>query len=146
MEKGDYYLNRKSSLGEMTTEGLFAGLVAGMVMLLYLLGSGLLSGGTVSLVMGRFSIQTPANPVQGAFLHLAVSATYGLLFGIIYTLLRRRFSSWILALLYALAIYLLAHFIVLPASSSRLLDLTPIHFALAHLVYGMVLGVWFRGK
>jgi len=146
MEKGDYYSKRKSNLGEITTEGLFAGLVAGIVMLLYLLGSGLLSGETVSLVLGRFSIQTPANPVQGALLHLAVSATYGLLFGIIYTPLGRRFSSWILALLYAFAIYLLAHFIVLPASGSRLLDLTPINFALAHLVYGVVLGVWFRGK
>lgn len=146
MEKGEYYSKRKSTFGEMTTEGLFAGLVAGIVMLLYLLGSGLLSGESVSLVLGRFSIQTPSNPVQGALLHLAVSATYGLLFGIIYTPLGRRFSSWILALLYASAIYLLAHFIVVPASGSRLLEIVPIHLALAHLIYGMVLGAWFRGK
>lgn len=146
MQNSHLYSRTQTNLGEMAIEGLIAGLVAGIVMLLFLLAGGLVSAETVSLVLGGFSTQTPPNPVQGVLLHLAVSTTYGLVFGIIYMPLRRRFASWLLGLLYAVAIYLLAHFIVLPASGSRLLEMAPIQFALGHLIYGMVLGYWFREK
>ena len=115
-------------------------------MLVFLLASGLLAGEAPGLILSRFSIQTPANPIQGAFVHLAVSATYGMIFGMIWSLAGRRFSSWAVALLFAMAIYLLARFVILPANGSQLREIAPLPFALAHLVYGLVLGLWFRGK
>ncbi len=146
MENSSAHLKRQSSKSEMAVEGLFAGVLAGVAMLLYLLASGLLSGETAGIVLGRFSIQTPPNPLQGALLHLAVSTIYGMLFGIVYGLLGRRLPAMGLALLYALAIYLLAILVLLPSAESPLLNITPVHFALAHLAYGLVLGLWFKGK
>jgi uncharacterized membrane protein YagU involved in acid resistance len=146
MENSSARLKDKASLGELAVEGLFAGIAAGAVMLAYLLVFGMLSGEAVTVMMGRFSIQVPPNPLQGALLHLAVSAIYGLLFGIVWRFLGRRFSAWGTALLYGLVIYLLARFVLLPESGSPLLDIPPLHFALAHLVYGLVLGLWFKGK
>ena len=139
-------LRIQASLSETAVEGLFAGLVAGIAMLLYLLAAGLLSADAASTTLGRFSIQAPPNPLQGALLHLAVSAIYGLIFGIVWSLLGRRASSWVVAALFALVIYLLARFVLLPGSGSGLLHLAPIHFALAHLVYGLTLGFWFRDR
>jgi hypothetical protein len=146
MENSSTHSKRQSSISETVVEGLFAGVAAGVVMLVYLLASGLLSGETVALVLGRFSIQTPPDPLQGALLHLAVSSIYGMLFGVVMGLLGGRFSAWGLALLYVLAIYLLARWVLLPGAESHLLDMAPIQFALAHLVYGLVLGLWFRRK
>ena len=146
MEKSKIQRKERSGFGEMAVEGLFGGMVAGIVMLVYLLATGLLSGQAPGVVAGGFSLQTPTNPVQGTLLHLAVSATYGLLFGMLIALLGRRLSAWALALLYMLAIYLLAVFVLMPVSQSRLLQIAPLHFALAHLVYGLVLALWFKGK
>jgi hypothetical protein len=142
----DTQLRTQASLSETAVEGLFAGLVAGAAMMLYLLAVGLLSAEAVSTTLGRFSIQVPPNPLQGALLHLAVSAIYGLFFGIVWSLLGRRVSSWLVGVLYGLAIYLLAQFVLLPEAGSPLLEIALPHFALAHLVYGLVLGLWFKRK
>jgi hypothetical protein len=139
-------MNGQSSKSEMAVEGLFAGVLAGVAMLLYLLASGLFSGEAAGVMLGRLSIQTPPDPLQGALLHLAVSTIYGMLFGVVQALLGRRLSAMGLALLYVLAIYLLARFVLLPGAESKLLDIAPVHFALAHLVYGLVLGLWFKRK
>jgi len=146
MEKSSAQFKEKGSLSEMAVEGLFAGIVAGIAMLVYLVISGLLIGEAASVMPGRFSIQVPPNPLQGALLHMAVSGIYGMLFGIIWRFVGGRISCWVAAMLYALAIYLLAIFVLLPGARSPLLDIAPIHFAIAHLVYGLSLGFWFRGK
>jgi len=146
MEKSSAQLKERGSLGEMAVEGLFAGIAAGIAMLVYLVVSGMLAGVTVGVMAGRFSIQVPPNPVQGALLHLAVSGIYGMIFGIIWNLLGGRVSAWVAAVLYALALFLLGRFVLLPGAGSPLLEITPLHFALAHLVYGLGLGFWFRSK
>ena len=146
MEKSSTQFKDRGTLGEMAVEGLFAGIAAGIVMLLYLMVSGMLSGDAASVMPGRFSIQVPPNPLQGALLHLAVSGIYGMLFGILWSLVGGRVSSWPAGLLYALVIYLLGRFVLLPGAGSPLLEIAPLHFAIAHLVYGLGLGFWFRGK
>ncbi|MEJ2601419.1 MAG: hypothetical protein P8Z00_24040, partial [Anaerolineales bacterium] len=129
MEKSSAHLKEQFSISEMAVEGLFAGVLAGAVMLLYLVASGLLSGEAVGVMPGRFSIQTPPNPLQGVLLHLGVSGIYGMLFGVVQSLLGRRLPALGVALLYALAIYLLAVLVLLPSAGSKLLDITPLHFA-----------------
>lgn len=146
MEKSSTQFKERGSIGEMAVDGLFAGIAAGIAMLLYLVISGLLTGAAASVMIGRFSIQVPPNPLQGALLHLAVSAIYGMIFGILWGLVGGRVSSWVAGVLYALAIYLLARFLLLPGAGSPLLEIVPLHFALAHLVYGLGLGFWFRAK
>jgi uncharacterized membrane protein YagU involved in acid resistance len=141
MENSTTQLKEQFSLGEAAVEGLLAGIAAGAVMLAYLLAFGVLSGESVAVILGYFSIQVPPNPFQGVLLHLAVSGIYGLLFGIVWRLLGRRLPAWGTALLYGLAIYLLARFVLLPESGSPLLDIPPLHFTLAHLVYGLVLAL-----
>ena len=146
METNSTQFKERGSMGEMAVEGLFAGIAAGIAMLVYLLVSGMLTGVAASVMAGHFSIQVPPNPLQGALLHLAVSAIYGMLFGIIWIFAGRRISCWVAAVLYALAIYLLAVYVLLPSTGSPLLEIAPLHFGLAHLVYGLGLGFWFRSK
>ncbi len=146
MEKSSVQNKEKGSLGEMAVEGLFAGIAAGIAMLVYLVVIGMLTGVAAGVMAGHFSIQVPPNPLQGALLHLAVSAIYGMLFGIIWIFVGGRISSWVAAVLYALVIYLLAVYVLLPSTGSPLLEIAPLQFGLAHLVYGLGLGFWFRAK
>ncbi|HVN56463.1 MAG TPA: hypothetical protein VMT46_19205 [Anaerolineaceae bacterium] len=73
-------------------------------------------------------------------MHLAVSATYGVIFGVLSGALRRRVPVWLLALAYAAGLYLLAVLATATGAGPRVADFAPPVFALAHAVYGLGLG------
>lgn len=80
--------------------------------------------------------------VSGLVVHMVVSAALGGLFG----LLTRSLADITVALygvVYALVIWFLALFIVLPIADPLLVNNTnPALFALSHITYGAVLGWW----
>lgn len=93
----------------------------------------------------RFAPAGSASPLTGAMIHLAVSAVYGLLFGVIYRLVGRgrlvgRPAGVLLGLVYGLALILVAQGLASTAAGSVLRDIPALHFAVAHLVYGAVTG------
>ncbi len=134
------------SMGDSAVDGLFGGAIAGILMAVYLVIAGLFNGEGLGTVLGRFTPSGDGSPFLGTLAHLAVSAVYGAIFALILGQIGRlrpsllRFS-WLLGAAYGLALWLAAEFIILPAVDSPLQLVSPIHFALSHLVFGLALGV-----
>lgn len=131
------------TFGEAAVEGLLAGSLAGVVMALYLLAISGLNGEGPATLLARFDGTGGGLPLAGALNHLAVSAVYGALFGSLRHLIPFRRNDWRLGVLcglaFGLALWALALGVLLP-TASPLRAIAPVHFAVAHGVYGLVLG------
>lgn len=136
---------KNSKTGDAAVDGLLAGLGAGVVMAVYLLITGMLGGETMGTTLGRFAPGGETTPLPGLLSHLAVSGIYGAVFGVIYLPLRKRVPAWVAGLVYAGVVFLVAQYVLLPGTGSSLLEISPVHFGLAHLLYGGVLG-WQVGR
>lgn len=128
-------------------DGLFAGIIAGVVMAGYLLLVGLFQGASPVQSLMRFALNEGDSPLIGGLFHLAVSAVYGAAFGLgFYILARWRdgMSVWtasFLGLVYGLVLYALARTILIPGTNSALSEIPAMHFAIAHLLFGICLSV-----
>jgi hypothetical protein len=134
-----------SSNTDALINGLFAGIGAGLAMLLFLLTAGLFTGDGTAVTLSRLSSSVqPTNPLSGAFLHLGTSAIYGGLYGFLLRFVpeQRKTAAFKLSagLVYGLFLFVLANTIILPASQSTLAELSTIVFGGAHVIYGLVLG------
>ncbi len=140
---------RELTMGEAAVEGLLGGSLAGAAMLAYLMVIGLARGESVVEVVGRFDPGASGSPLIGLLAHLAVAGVYGALFGGGWRLapFRRRFDrrlSLVCSLAYGLALWALAQGVLLPIWGSALRAVPLVHFAAAHAVYGLTLGLLFR--
>ena len=134
------------SYGDTAVDGLLGGALGGGLMAIYLIIAGLIGGDGVGVIMARFAPPGNSSPLVGTVAHLAVSAIYGVIFALALAIIGRLWPqtsklSWILGAIYGLTLWLVAEFIVLPAVDSPLQMIQPVHFALAHLVYGLTLGL-----
>ena len=98
----------------------------------------------------RNPIVASASPLTGAMIHLAVSAVYGLLFGVIYRLIGRgrlagEPAGLLLGLVYGLALNVVAQGLAATATGSTLREIPALHFAVSHLVFGAVTG-WLSAR
>jgi hypothetical protein len=129
--------------GDAAVDGLLAGGAAGVGMAAYLLIAEWIGGMAALTVLGRFDPAGNGSPVAGVLAHLAVSAVYGAFFGGLRHLIPFRRSDWRLGLLcglaYGLALLGLALGVLLPAASP-LRAIAPVHFGVAHGVYGLIVG------
>jgi hypothetical protein len=136
---------RASNRTDALINGIFIGILGGLIMLLFLMLADFLAGTSPIITLQRFSVPGQAtSPVLAGFLHLGVSAVYGGIFGLIlYQLPGRRITGlrkMIAGLIYGLLLYLLAITLLLPSSGSALLEVPPLVFGTAHAIYGLVLG------
>jgi hypothetical protein len=122
---------------------LLAGGVAGVAMAVYLLAAAGLSGEGPATLLARFDGSGSGLSVAGALNHLAVAAVYGAVFGGLRHLIPFRRNDWRLGLLcglaFGLALWAVALAVLLPAASP-LRAIAPVHFAVAHGVYGLIIG------
>lgn len=137
-------INKSTTIGDAAVDGLLAGLGAGLLMLLYWLASGLLTGGGWSSWLAAFDLSGAMLPLTGGLTILAIAAVYGVLFGAIVWLtprpVRRRLRGWPLALGYTLVLLLLAESLFLPRLDVPVRSI-PLHqMLLGHGVYGLTLG------
>jgi hypothetical protein len=133
---------KRSTIGDSAVDGLFAGVGAGIVMAVYFLAAGLIGGEGPALVLSRFDPSATASPLTGALVHLAVASVYGMLFGVVHRFIRPGWLPiWLLALLYGVVLLALAEAVVLPSAASLLRAVPFWSFGLAHLIYGVTLGV-----
>ena len=143
-------LRSERGLGDTAVDGLLAGIVAGIGMVLYLLMAGLMTGQGTAEVLGSFDPLQANHAFVGLLTHLAVAAIYGLLFGLLLGLgkLHAAIGNYVLwlGLVYGLLLFGLARGVLLTAVDSPLLQVTAVHFGVAHLIYGLVLGYWLGKK
>ena len=136
---------KRVTTGDAAVDGLLAGIVAGLAMALFLLVVGALSGVTPAGVIGRFDPAQANSPVVGLFTHLAVSAIYGVIFGLLFQALVRLRPSlprlgWLVGLVYGLVLYAIARGAFWAGVDSGLAYYTTTILLLAHAVYGLVTG------
>lgn len=136
---------REIKASDVIVDGLFKGVVAGLVMGVYLGLAGFIYGESPLSVLGRFDPAGDGQPLVGLLAHLAVSAIYGAMFGLISLTVSRlfRMPAWLpvaLGAAYGLLLVAVAWFVLLPGMGSPLLGIPLLHFSLGHLVYGLVLG------
>jgi hypothetical protein len=131
--------------GNAAVNGLVAGAAAGIAMLGYLL---LTAGDAPGDLLTRFTgAGIEASPLMGAVTHLAVSAIYGMGFGLIWRAVHSRYgkiAQVLFGLAYGLALYAISQWLMLPAAQSPLLELPMPHWGIAHAIYGIVLGYSYR--
>jgi hypothetical protein len=142
------FTHKELTSGDAAIDGLFGGLLAGIVMAVFLAAAGLSVGDVPGEVLARFAPGGAQSPLGGLIAHLAVSGIYGALFGLVCQMAARRWirsaAAWIAGLaggLYGLALLILAQAAFLPGAGAALKAFPPLHFALAHLIFGIVLGV-----
>jgi hypothetical protein len=133
------------NLSDAALDGLFGGVVAGVAMAVYLVIWGATAGLGPGTVLGMFDPSMRGVALTGTLTHLAVASVYGILFGVVWwTLgrgLRLSLPTWLAGAVYGLLLLSAAKVIVLPAAGSPLAEIPTLHFAIAHVIYGAVLGV-----
>lgn len=137
---------KRRSVGDSAIDGLLAGIGAGLAMALFLLVAGLLSSVTPAEVIGRFDPAQTNSVVTGLFTHLAVSAIYGVIFGLLFLALIRlrppltRYG-WLAGLIYGLLLYAIARGAIGAGVDSGLANYSVTVLLLAHAIYGLVTGM-----
>jgi hypothetical protein len=142
-----YLAEKKKALGETAVDGLLAGLAGGAAMALFLLMAGWLTGTPPQTTLAYFDPAQTGGWLTGLLAHLAVAAIYGVGFGLLLGVLGRirpslRRGLWLWGMGYGLALWLLGLGLVLTAVGAPLAQIPAWQFALAHVVYGGVLGFW----
>ena len=136
---------QNKSIGDTAVNGLIGGIGAGLVMALLLLIAGFLNGEAPTTVFQRLDPINANSWMVGVLTHLAVSAVYGLIFGLILMgLVRVRPSlarfGWLIGLIYGLVLYAIARTALLSGIDSGMAQFTAVHLFISHAVYGLVLG------
>ena len=112
----------QAAFGDVAVDGLIAGVGAGILMAAYVVATGFVLGEGPGVVLSRFDPAVPPLPQIGILMHLAVSAIYGILFGLGERVIIRgplnATRSTSLGLLYGLGLFVLAE-AVLQAAPNR---------------------------
>ena len=142
-------MRKEKAWGDMAVDGLLAGLVGGLVMGLFLGLADGLAGRSPLELLGHFDPAQAGSWLTGLLAHLAVSAIYGVVFGLLWGAVGRILPSlvrwgWLVGLGYGLLLWVLAAGVVLTAVGTPLAQIPAWQFALAHLVYGLALGLWLQ--
>jgi hypothetical protein len=151
MEKTRRIATNDIPRSEAAVDGLFGGMWAGAAMAVVIIIAGLWNGDTISESISRFSPIESPDPLTAVVTHLALSAVYGLVYAILINIFHKifRLSGWINLLMgvpYGLLLWLLAVGVWLPVAASSLIEIPPVMLALAHLIYGLILGLYMSVK
>lgn len=137
---------REKKGGDTAVDGLISGILAGLAMAAYLVLVGLLTGIPAIVMLGRFDPGIDGGWLISTLAHLAVSGVYGVVFALLFAVMVRirrpllRFG-WLIGLIYSLVLVALARGVLLPIAGSALLEIEPTHLVIAHVIYGLVVGV-----
>lgn len=133
---------RTRTFGDAAVDGLLYGVAAGAVMAVYLAAYGLFSPVGPAAVLGNFDPAQNGSAAAGTLTHMAVAGVYGCAFGLAMWALSKVWQPplWLAGLIYGLLLLTLALSVLLRGVRSPLLTIPPLHFAIAHGLYGLALG------
>lgn len=151
MDEKGLITGNKNDIRALAVDGLIFGLLSSLGMVLVMASMAVLTGNPVKILLEHFGIGDLTSPIQGLLSHLAVSAIYGLLFGVLIWPVLWRFSSenwmgWLGGLVYAFLLLFLAQAAILPGLDFPLAQLPLWQWVLGHAIYGFVLGGLFSRK
>jgi hypothetical protein len=142
MTEGKVLGKASRSAGDVAVDGLLRGVVAGLAMAAVLVVAGALAQLSVQLVLSRFDPTGGNSAMTGLLAHLASAGIYGLLFALLTAPGAARLGNrMILAgVIYGLTLWLISRGLMASELGAPLRVLPPVGWALAHIVYGAVLG------
>ncbi|MCO6452221.1 MAG: hypothetical protein J5I90_15675 [Caldilineales bacterium] len=134
---------------DIAIDGLLAGVAAGVVMAVALELIGLVTGSSFGAMLARLDPGGASSTVNGLLAHIAVSGIYGLVFGLLYKLVRsQRILSavpvWLLGVVYGLLLLIISQLLT-SFNQYALQGISFVSLLAVHLVYGAVLG-WLVGR
>ncbi len=146
MDRQPSYVAGYKSVGDVAVDGLLAGLLAGLVMGAFLVVVEMLAGESFAQALARFDPGGGQSAVSGTLFHLAVSALYGVVGALLFRVVQRRRPSWaswgwLMGGLYGLALWVVARLVLVPGVYNTADVISPLLFSLAHLLFGLVLGL-----
>ncbi len=135
----------ESSLGEAALDGLVNGLLAGVIMALYVLFAGRVVANNNWAYFGYLDFSHSGVPGNTLFTQMAVSAIYGAAFGMACQMIKPIRQSllprWLAGLVYGGALWMLVAGLILPRDNFTLMPLAAVYLLFAYLVYGLILGL-----
>jgi hypothetical protein len=136
--------------GDAAVDGLLNGAVAGVVMAIYLAAINLATGTSLTATLSVFDLGQGSSPVRGALIHLALATIYGIVFSLVFRMIGRgipagRGHALASGLVYGVLLWLMMQIAFAGGLNVPLSNLAVVHFALAHVVYGLTLG-WLSGR
>lgn len=134
------------STGDVAVDGLLAGLLAGLIMGVFLVTADWMAGIGPVETLSRFDPGVNASPVVGGLFHLALSGLYGVVFALGFRLLIRLRPGigqwgWLVGAAYGVGLWLAAQAVLVTGFNEALGTVPTYLFALAHILYGVVLGL-----
>ncbi|MFO7678726.1 MAG: hypothetical protein R6X34_01625 [Chloroflexota bacterium] len=140
-----YLAEKEKGLGETAVDGLLAGLVGGAAMALFLVVIGWLTGAPPLTTLAYFDPAQTGSWLTGLLAHLAVSAIYGVVFGLLLGIVGRIRPSlakrtWLWGMGYGLLLWVMGLGVALTAVGAPLAQIPAWEFAMAHLLYGLAAG------
>jgi hypothetical protein len=137
-------VDSNTTWGDVAIDGLWPGLIGGIIMIVYLLLVGLMIDTKPLAIFAYFSPNDTLPAIAGLGTHLAVSAVHGTIFGLITAVIGQRRPNklplWLAGILFGLLLWLTAHLIIVPSGLSDLGAIPAGHFLLAHILFGAVMG------
>jgi len=138
---------QEKTWGDTAVDGLLAGLAGGGVMLIGLEAVGWLAGTAPLTMLGYFDPALTGNWLTGLLAHFAVAAIYGVVFAVLLRVAGRLRPSivkraWLWGMAFGLLLWGLAVGALRTAVASPLNQIPAWTFGLAHLLYGLALGLW----
>jgi hypothetical protein len=147
MTKDSSYTERHNkTAGDVAVDGLLAGLLAGAVMGVFLVVADWLAGISPADTLSRFDPAAQSSPLVGGLLHLALSGLYGVVFALLFRVLVKRRPvvvrwAWLVGAGYGMVLWLAAQAVLLTGLNASLGTVPTALFALAHVLYGAMLGL-----
>jgi uncharacterized BrkB/YihY/UPF0761 family membrane protein len=96
--------------------------------------------------LSRFDPAAQSSPLVGGLLHLALSGLYGVVFALLFRVLLKRRPvavrwAWLVGAGYGVVLWLAAQAVLLTGLNASLGAVPTTLFALAHVLYGAMLGL-----
>ncbi len=150
MDNSKSLVRAHHSVGDTAVDGLWNGVMAGVVMAIYLILIGVVTDTGLAATLSVFDLGQGTSPVRGTLIQLVVAAIYGMVFSLIYRLIGHsrtigRGVTLLIGLAYGLLLWLITQLAFAAGISVALDSLPALHLAIAHLVYGALLG-WLAGR
>ncbi len=144
--ESSYSEQRDKTTGDVAVDGLLTGLLAGVVMGVFLVAADWVAGISPAETLSRFDPGAGASPLAGGLFHLALSGLYGVVFALVFRVLVRRWPAlgrfgWLLGAVYGLLLWSAAQAVLVTGFNESLGAVPTTLFALAHVLYGAVLGL-----
>lgn len=142
-------VNTNRGWGDVAVDGLWPGIVGGVLMLVYLAAVGLLRGDSPAAVLAYFLPDDNLPVIAGLGVHLATSAVYGAIFsvllGVVGRFRPRSLPYWGAGLVFGILLGLGAWLVVIPGGMLGLGAVPTRHLLVAHGLYGLGMG-WVLGR